>query len=137
MHGDWRGAGGDRNSPEWGCCIVDRWQRRLFFTHLTLIYTGLCTTTTSNIHCVWDLVWQHLGWRANFNSSVVTSDSHLLSRLANEARCKPDNLSFLLAGRTSTMLFLLINVGRNMLTDRFCHQKFLHPSLYSACHWPP
>jgi hypothetical protein len=34
-----QGVGGDQNSPEWGCCIVDRWWGRLFFTCLTLMYS--------------------------------------------------------------------------------------------------
>jgi hypothetical protein len=37
----WRGAGGDWNSPERGCCIADRWQGRIFFTDLMLIYTWI------------------------------------------------------------------------------------------------
>jgi hypothetical protein len=54
--------------PHECCGIVDRWQGRLFFTHLTLVFTRLCTTATNNIHCVQDSVWQHLGWTANFNT---------------------------------------------------------------------
>jgi hypothetical protein len=65
-----QGAGGDRNSPEWGCYIVDRWRGRFFFTCLTLIYTGLCTTATNDIPCVQDSVWRHLGWTANFNKDL-------------------------------------------------------------------
>jgi hypothetical protein len=40
----------------------------LFFTRLTLVYTGFCTTATNNIHCVLDSVWRYLGWTANFNN---------------------------------------------------------------------
>ncbi|KAJ7846757.1 hypothetical protein B0H14DRAFT_2584018 [Mycena olivaceomarginata] len=64
----WRGADGNRNSPEWGCYIVDRWRGRFFFTRLTLIYTAFCTTATNDIPCVRDSVWRHRGWTANFNA---------------------------------------------------------------------
>jgi hypothetical protein len=71
-----RGTGGNRDSPERGCYIVDRWRERFFFTRLTLIFTGLCTTATNNIPCVQDSVWWHPGWTANFNILVV-SPTHI------------------------------------------------------------
>jgi hypothetical protein len=43
---------------------------RFFFTRLTLIYIGLCTTATNDIPYVWDSVWRHLGWTANFNTGL-------------------------------------------------------------------
>ncbi|KAJ7805954.1 hypothetical protein B0H14DRAFT_2610803 [Mycena olivaceomarginata] len=64
----------------------------LFFTCLTLVYTGFCTTATNDIHCVLDSIWRHLGRTANFNSSFQIHSS-VVHILPSEYEKKPADLN--------------------------------------------